>query len=198
MKCLNESLLANMLEYIKTYQIREGKSPSYRNIQKQFKLSSLSMVNRYVEALYSRGSLKKSICGNIDISNNLNAGPTITAPMVGTVTCGQPIYAQENIEGNFLLPTAIFGHGECFILHAKGDSMIDKGIRNGDLLVVKKTETAENGQIVVALLDDEATVKTFYRKNDHVVLHPENEKYDDIITNNVKILGIVEQYIHKF
>lgn len=198
MKNYNESLLEAMLDYIKTYQVREGKSPSYRNIKEQFKLSSLSIVNRYVDMLSSRGKLKKNTDGGINISSNLNAGSTITAPIVGTVTCGRPIYAQENIEGNFQLPTAIFGHGEHFLLHAEGDSMIEVGIRNGDLLVVRKTENAENGQIVVALLGDEATVKTFYRKSNHIVLHPENEKYDDIISTDVKILGIVEHYIHKF
>lgn len=198
MKNYNENLLEDMLDYIKTYQVKEGKSPSYRNIKEHFKLSSLSMVNRYVHLLTSMGKLKKNIDGVINISNNLNAGSTITAPIVGTVTCGAPIFAQENIEGNFQLPTAIFGHGEHFLLHAQGDSMIDAGIRDGDLLVIRKTESAENGQIVVALLGDEATVKTFYRKTNHIVLHPENEKYNDIISTDVKILGIVEHYIHKF
>lgn len=198
MKNYNENLLKDMLDYIKTYQVKEGKSPSYRNIKEHFKLSSLSMVNRYVHLLTSMGKLKKNIDGVINISNNLNAGSTITAPIVGTVTCGAPIFAQENIEGNFQLPTAIFGHGEHFLLHAQGDSMIDAGIRDGDLLVIRKTESAENGQIVVALLGDEATVKSFYRKTNHIVLHPENEKYDDIISTDVKILGIVEHYIHKF
>ena len=198
MKNLNESLLKSMLDYIKTYQIREGRSPSYRNIKEQFKLSSLSMVNRYIEVLSSCGQLKKSALGGIGISSNLDCSSTITAPIVGTVTCGKPIYAQENIEGNYQLPTAIFGKGEHFLLHAVGDSMEEVGIRNGDLLVVRKIETAENGQIVVALIGDEATVKTFYKKSDHVVLHPENQRYEDMITTNVQILGVVEHYIHKF
>ena len=198
MKVFNENLLEGMLNYIKTYQVRNGKSPSYRNIKEQFNLSSLSIVNRYIDVLTSKGELKKNANGGIDISSNLDCGSTITAPIVGTVTCGKPIYAQEDIEGNYQLPTAIFGYGEHFLLHAEGDSMIEAGIRSGDLLVVKKTEVAQNGQIVVALIDDEATVKTFYKHDDHVVLHPENEKYEDIITSNVKILGIVEHFIHKF
>ena len=198
MKAFNENLLEAMLDYIKTYQVRNGKSPSYRNIKEQFNLSSLSIVNRYVDVLSSRGELKKNVQGGIDIAGNLDCSSTITAPIIGTVTCGTPIYAQENIEGNFSLPTAIFGHGEHFLLRAEGDSMIEAGIRNGDLLVVRKTESAENGQIVVALLGDEATTKTFYRKSDHIVLHPENPSYEDIITTNVKILGVVEHYIHKF
>jgi len=198
MKVFNESLLTSLLDYIKTYQVRNGKSPSYRNIRQQFNLSSLSVVNRYIDVLASRGKLNKNALGKIDISNNLDCSSTITAPIIGTVTCGTPIYAQENIEGNFQLPTAIFGYGEHFLLRAEGDSMIEAGIRSGDLLVIRKTEQAENGQIVVALIGEEATVKTFYKKNDHVVLHPENKRYEDILTTNVKILGIVEHYIHKF
>lgn len=198
MKVVNENLLDCMLDYIKTYQIRNGRSPSYRCIKEQFNLSSLSVVQRYIDILNSRGEIKKNTKGEIDIANNLDSSSIINAPIIGTVTCGTPIYAQENIEGNFALPTAIFGHGEHFLLRAEGDSMIEAGIRNGDLLVVRKTENAENGQIVVALLGDEATTKTFYRKRDHVVLHPENASYEDIITTDVKILGIVEHFIHKF
>ncbi len=187
-----------MLNYIKTYQIENGRSPSYRNIMKQFKFSSLSVVCRYVEALRQRGSLEKDNLGGIDISENLNCAKTIIAPIVGTVTCGKPIYAQENIEGNYQLPAAIFGNSEIFMLHAQGDSMEGVGIKSGDILVVRKSCTAENGQIVVALIDDSATVKTFYKKKDCVVLHPENDKYDDIISNDVKILGVVQHLIHKF
>ena len=108
-----------------------------------------------------------------------------------------PILAQENIESVCSLPCEIFGSGELFMLHAEGDSMEGVGIKSGDLLVVKKSSSAQNGQIVVALMDDSATVKTFYQKKDHIVLHPENEKYDDIISRDVKILGVVEHFIHK-
>lgn len=197
MKNINEKFAQELLDYIKTYQIENGRSPSYRNIMKRFKLSSLSVVCRYVELLHQRGQIGKDKLGGIEISNNLCCDRTIIAPIVGTVTCGKPILAQENIEGVFQLPSAIFGSDELFLLRAEGDSMAGVGIQSGDILAVKKCETAENGQIVVALLDDEATVKTFYRKKEHVVLHPENPRYDDIITKDVKILGIVEHFIHK-
>ena len=95
------------------------------------------------------------------------------------------------------MPSANFGKDELFLLHAEGYSMINAGINSGDILTVRKCECAENGQIVVALLDDSATVKTFYKKKDCIVLHPENSRYDDIITKDVKILGIVEHCIHK-
>ncbi len=197
MKSINEKLLEEMLNYIKTYQVENGRSPAYRNIMKHFKLSSLSIVSRYVELLISRGEIKKDDLGGIDISSNLSCSSSIIAPIVGTVTCGKPIYAQENIEGVYQLPTAIFGNDQLFLLRAEGDSMEGVGIKSGDILAVKKCETAENGQIVVALLGEDATVKTFYKKKDHIVLHPENPRYEDIITKDVKILGIVEHYIHK-
>jgi len=117
---------------------------------------------------------------------------------VGVVTCGSPIFAQENIEGVYALPSDIFGRGEIFLLRAEGDSMIEVGIHSGDLLVIRRSQTAQNGQIVVALLDDSATVKTFYKEDDHIVLHPENRYYDDIISKDVVILGVVEHCIHKF
>ena len=163
---------------------------------KRLNINSLSQVNRYVSLLVDLGKLKKDKQGKIDISYNFNLSQSILAPIVGEVRCGQPIFAQENIESIYQLPTEIFGKENIFLLHARGDSMEGVGIRDGDILVVKKCESAENGDIVVALIDDSATVKTFYKKKDYIVLHPENEKYNDIITKDVKILGIVKKYIH--
>ena len=197
MKVYNEEILEKLLDYIKTYQSNNGKSPSYRNIMKVLNFSSLSMVYRYLDILKSRNLIEKDKLGGIGISDNISLGQTILAPIVGVVTCGNPIYAQENIEGMYQLPIDIFGNGKTFILRAEGDSMEGVGIRNGDLLVVKQCESAENGDIVVALIEDSATVKTFYKKKDCVVLHPENDRYEDIITKNVKILGKVQHYIHK-
>lgn len=178
------------------FQLDNGRSPTYREIMKGQKLSSLSLVSRYVKLLEGNGNIKRNSLGEIDISYNINLSQSILAPLVGEVRCGEPILAQENIESVYRLPTEIFGSDNLFLLHAKGDSMADVGIREGDLLVVKKCETAENGDIVVALIEDSATVKRFYKEKDHVVLHPENPSYDDIITKDVKILGIVKQYIH--
>lgn len=196
MKKINEKVLSNILEFIKVFQFDSGRSPSYREIQKHLNLSSLSLVERYINLLVMKGELKKDELGSIDISYNFKLGQTILAPVVGEVRCGEPIFAQENIESIYRLPTDIFGRDNVFLLHAKGDSMEGVGIREGDLLVVKKCESADNGDIVVALLEDSATVKTFYREKDHIVLHPENDRYDDIITKDVKILGIVKQFIH--
>ena len=197
MKKINDKMLENILEFVKVYQLENGKSPTYREIMSHLKLSSLSLVNRYVDILVNEGRLGKDSKGGIDISCNFSLSQSIIAPVVGEVRCGEPIFADENIESVYKLPTEIFGKEEIFLLHAKGDSMEGAGIRDGDLLVVKKCDSADNGEIVVALLEDSATVKTFYRKKDHVVLHPENDRYDDIITKEIKILGIVKQYIHR-
>ena len=196
MKKINEALLGNILEYIKAFQLSNGKSPTQRQIKNALGISSLSFVNRYIKLLEERGNIQKDINGLIDIQYNVNLSQSILAPVVGYVRCGEPIFAQENIESVYRLPTDIFGKENLFLLYAKGDSMKDVGIRDGDLLVVKKCETAQNGDIVVALLEDSATVKRFFKKKDYVVLHPENEDYDDIITKDIKILGIVKQYIH--
>ena len=197
MKQYNEALLLKLQEFIKNEQVKKGKSPSYREIMKGIGFSSLSVAHRYVDVLVMRGEIKKDAFGGIALANNLSRGQVTIAPVVGTVTCGKPILAQENIEGIEQLPSDIFGKGELFLLHAQGDSMIDVGIQDGDLLVVKQTNSAENGQIVVALIDDSATVKTFYKKNNHIVLHPENSCYDDIIVKDVVILGVVGHCIHK-
>lgn len=198
MKVLNEKLLSEMLDYIKTYQAKNGQSPSFRNIAKHFDIASLSTVSRYVDLLADRREIQKNSDGKIDYEYSFDASSMTIAPVVGVVTCGAPILAQENIEGMYALPSEIFGRGEIFLLHAEGDSMMEVGIQSGDLLVVRKTNYATNGQIVVALLEDSATVKTFYRRSDHVVLHPENKAYDDILTRNVSILGVVEHCIHRF
>lgn len=197
MKQHNEALLLKLQDFIKTQQMKNGCSPSYREIVKQVGFSSLSVAHRYTELLVQRGMIKKDALGGIALAENLNRGNVTMAPVIGTVTCGKPIIAQENIESIEQLPSGIFGSGELFILHAEGDSMEEAGIQNGDLLVVKRANSAENGQIVVALLDDSATVKTFYKHKDYVVLHPENCRYDDIIVKDVAILGVVGHCIHK-
>lgn len=198
MKSVDENLLKKTLDYIETYQLNGGTSPSYRDIAKNLNMTSLSMAHRYVSLLEKRGEIAKDSFGKIEVKKNLSLSSTIIAPMVGIVRCGAPILASENIEENFRLPTEIFGNDKVFILRAEGDSMIDAGINEGDLLVIKQTCTAENGEIVVALIDDSATIKRFYKKDNHVILHPENKNYDDIICDNVVILGVLKSLIRKF
>lgn len=198
MKIINESKLNQVLDFIKDFQIREGRSPSFRQIAKAVSFPSLETAQRYVKILHDRNLIERDNIGKIVIPTKLEAGKTITASLVGQVACGTPILAEENIEKTVQLPTAIFGNRRSMLLRAKGDSMIGVGINDGDIIVVEICNQADNGQIVVALIDDSATVKTFYKKKEHIILHPENPKYQDIITKDVVIQGIVRHVIHTY
>lgn len=196
MKQIDEEKLYKIKAHIETYQLENGKSPSYREVMEACNLTSLSLVSRYLDLLQTRGQIKKNPLGGIEMSINLSS--TTFAPLVGQVRCGAPIFAQENYQSICSLPSEIFGKGELFMLSAIGDSMKDAGINEGDILVVRKSDYAENGQIVVALIDDEATVKRFKKTSNKIILHPENSKYQDILLDDVKILGVVQSCIHKF
>lgn len=198
MKIINESKLNQVLDFIKDFQIREGRSPSFRQIAKAVSFPSLETAQRYVKILHDRNLIERDNIGKIVIPTKLEAGKTITASLVGQVACGTPILAEENIEKTVQLPTAIFGNRRSMLLRAKGDSMIGVGINDGDIIVAEICNQADNGQIVVALIDDSATVKTFYKKKEHIILHPENPKYQDIITKDVVIQGIVRHVIHTY
>lgn len=198
MKIINESKLNQVLDFIKDFQIREGRSPSFRQIAKAVSFPSLETAQRYVKILHDRNLIERDNIGKIVIPTKLEAGKTITASLVGQVACGTPILAEENIEKTVQLPTAIFGNRRSMLLRAKGDSMIGVGINDGDIIVAEICNQADNGQIVVALIDDSATVKTFYKKKEHIILHPENPKYKDIITKDVVIQGIVRHVIHTY
>ena len=198
MKTTNEKIVESVLNYIKETQKNEGKSPSYRQICKQMGFASLRTAQHYVLLLKKRGLISQEDNGQISTPFNLSKGETIIAPLVGTVACGEPILAEENIEESFQLPTAIFGKKDTMLLRAKGDSMIGVGINDGDLIVAEICNQAEEGQIVVALIDDSATVKTLHFRNKQAILHAENPKYKDIITNELKIQGVVKHVIHSY
>ena len=125
-------------------------------------------------------------------------GETISVPLVGHITAGQPIITDERIEGNYALPAELVGTGDLFMLRVQGSSMIGRGIYNGDFVVVRQQSTADNGEIVVALLGEEATVKTFYREPGRVRLQPENPDMDPIFSTDVSILGKVVMAIRTF
>lgn len=198
MRVINETKLNEVLDYIKNFQVKEGRSPSYRQIMKAVNFSSLAQSQRYVKTLQSRNLIKRNDLGRIITPNRLLSGKTIIAPLVGTIACGTPILAEENIEGTYKLPTAIFGNSQSMLLHASGDSMIGVGINDGDLIVAEICDTADEGDIIVALLEDSATVKTLHKRNGHIYLHPENPKYEDIPADNVIIQGVVKHVIHSF
>ncbi len=198
MKVISEDKVVKVFEFIKEFQKNEGRSPSFRQIAKGCSFPSLATAQKYVNVLQERKMLQKNTIGKIIIPTNLSKGKTIVAPLVGTIACGNPIYAEENIEATYQLPTAIFGNENVLLLHASGDSMIGVGIFDGDLIVAKPCSTADEGEIVVALIEDSATVKTLHRKNGHIILHPENPKYKDIVADNVIIQGVVKHNIHSF
>ena len=198
MKKTNEKVVESVLNFIKETQKNEGKSPSYRQICRQMGFASVRTAQHYVLLLKKRGLISQEDNGQIATPINLSKGETIIAPLVGTIACGEPILAEENIEELFQLPTAIFCKKQTMLLRAKGDSMIGVGINEGDLIVAEICNYADDGQIVVALIDDSATVKTLHRRNNQIILHPENPKYQDIITNELKIQGVVKHVIHSY
>ena len=198
MRTLNEETLCRMEEYIRERQRKDGVSPSYRRIMHALGMSSLNLVQRYVLALENQGRIRRTRLGSIALPKRLDAGKNKITPLVGDIACGQPSFAEENIEASYALPEAIFGKGELFMLHTHGDSMIDAGIREGDLIVVRKQNTADDGQIVVALVDGEATLKRLFHRNGKIVLHPENRQMQDIVMENCEIQGVLVSCIKMY
>ena len=185
-----------ILEYIKDQILKKGYPPSVRDICEGVSLKSTSSVHAHLEALEENGYIRRDpakprtieIC---DDSFGLTRRELVNVPMIGTVTAGQPILATEAIENYFPIPVEMMPNAETFMLRVKGDSMVNVGIYNGDQIIVEKTPSARNGDIVVALIDDSATVKTFYREDGHYRLQPENDFMDPIIVDHCEILGIV-------
>ena len=158
---------------------------------KVYLLGSLPPGDAGEKWIYTQDPTKPRTIEIIDDCFNLARREVVNVPLLGTVAAGMPLLAQENIENYFPIPTEMLPDKEVFMLRVKGDSMIEAGIFNGDLIFVEKTVTAENGEIVVALLDDSATVKRFYKENGHYRLQPENASMEPIIVDEVQILGKV-------
>ena len=179
-----------------------GYPPSVREIGEAVGLSSSSTVHNHLNQLESRGYIKRDPTKPRAIEvidHNLRPNKEmVNVPIVGRVTAGSPILAVENIEDTFPLPLDFIKSEDVFILNVKGDSMIEAGIQDGDLVIVRKQNTARNGDIVVALLEDEATVKRFYKENNYIRLQPENSNYEPIITKDVLILGKVIALLRKY
>ena len=154
-------------------------------------MSSLNLVQRYVLELEKKGKIKRTNLGNIATPRKLKPSEMTSAPLVGQIACGQLSFAVEDIEGTYMLPRDIFGNGELFLLRAFGNSMIEIGIEEGDLLVLKKQNYAEEGDIVVALVGEDTTLKQFFRKGKKIVLHPENAEMRDIIVDDCQVQGVL-------
>ena len=185
-----------ILEYIKSQILEKGFPPAVRDICEAVNLKSTSSVHSHLETLEKNGYIRRDptkpraieIC---DDSFQMVRTEMVSLPVVGQVAAGQPILAQQNIDNYFPVPAEFVPKGESFILKVKGDSMMNVGIYNGDQIFVQCCNTARNGDIVVALVDDSATVKTFYKEKDHIRLQPENDDMDPIIVDDCQILGKV-------
>ena len=185
-----------ILEYIKAEILRVGYPPAVREICDAVKLKSTSSVHSHLETLEKNGYIRRDptkprAIEIMDDSFNLTRREMANVPMVGRVAAGQPILAEQNITDYFPIPVEYMPNNETFMLTVSGESMINVGIFDGDYVLVEKRQTASNGEIVVALVDDSATVKTFYKENGYFRLQPENDYMDPIIVNHCEILGKV-------
>lgn len=185
-----------ILEYLKSQIINRGYPPAVREICEAVKLKSTSSVHSHLETLEKNGYIRRDpskprAIEIIDDEFNLTRRELVNVPVIGTITAGQPILAVENVESYFPIPAEMMPNEQTFMLHVKGDSMVNAGILNGDKILVQQQNTASNGDIVVALLEDSVTVKTFYKEKGFYRLQPENDFMDPIIVEDVMILGIV-------
>lgn len=198
MRTLNKDTLRKMEEYISETQRKECVSPSYRDIMHAVGMRSLNLVQRYVFALEKQGKLQRTSKGSIALPERFQAGRCTVAPLVGNIACGVPSFAEENIEASYALPVSLFGEGELYLLRTHGDSMIDAGIEKNDLIVVRRQSYADDGQIVVALIDGEATLKRIFHRGGKIVLHPENKQMQDIIVDTCEIQGVLVSCIKMY
>ena len=201
-----------ILKFIEKQIMTDGYPPSVREIGQAVGLSSTATVHGYLERLEKKGYIKKKdkkgrtlrlLKGSTGETKKTSSKDFYTqkelveVPVVGKITAGMPILAVENVTDTFPIPIDFVGNCDSFMLTVRGESMIEAGILDGDYILVKKQSNANNGEIVVALIEDEATVKTFYKEKDHIRLQPENHTMDPIIVPNCQILGKVAGVFRK-
>ncbi len=185
-----------ILEYIKQEILNRGYPPAVREICEAVHLKSTSSVHAHLESLEKNGYIRRDptkprAIEIVDENFNLTRREVVNVPIVGSVAAGQPLLAVENITNYFPIPAEFMPNHETFMLKVKGESMINAGILDGDTILVEQVSTARNGDMVVALVDDSATVKTFYKEDGHIRLQPENDNMDPIIVTDCAILGKV-------
>lgn len=189
---------SEVLTYIEHFIKHKGYPPTIREICKGLTISSTSTVHNHVNKLEEKGYIKRDRLKNRAIElvedkiyEEEIAKETYDVPIIGRVQAGEPIFAIENVEDTYPLPIEYATYGTLFILKVQGNSMVEAGILDGDYLIVRKQNNAENGEIVVAMMDESATVKRFYRRDDHVELMPENSSMYSIKVKDVEVLGKV-------
>ena len=185
-----------ILDYIKQEILNKGYPPTVRELCDAVHLKSTSSIHSHLETLEKNGYIRRDpskprTIEIVDENFNLTRREVVNVPIVGEIAAGKPILAVNNIDNYFPVPAEYMPNQQTFMLKVKGDSMINAGIFNGDTLIVKQQDTARNGEIVAALVDDSATVKTFYKEDGHVRLQPENDNMDPIIVPDCQILGVV-------
>ncbi len=190
--------LQELYKFTVEYSENNGFPPSVREICSSLNIKSTATAYSYIEKLKNKGLLNKDPAKKRAITPTNKLQNFISVPILGEIRAGSPIFAVENLEGYCPLPADFKSGDDEFALRVTGDSMINAGIFDNDLIIVRKCENADNGNIVVALIEDSATVKRFYKKNGKVVLHPENDHMEDMIFPDVKILGVVKGLIRKF
>ena len=199
-------------DFIRAYQLEKGYPPSVREMAAAVGLSSPSTVHAHLNALEDHGLIKRdktkpralelfnedgSSVSSAAVEHNPSRG-TVSLPLVGRVAAGMPILAEQNVEDTFTVPTEIATDSCSFVLEVHGDSKINAGIFNGDFIIVREQPSAMNGEIVVAMIEGEATVKTFYKEKGRVRLQPENDAMEPIFANNPTILGKVVALMRRF
>ena len=194
---------SEILEYMKNEILNRGFPPSVREICEAVHLKSTSSVHSHLETLEKNGYIRRDptkprAIEMVDDNFNLVRRETVNVPIIGKVSAGQPLLAVENIDGYFPIPSEYMPNNKTFMLVVQGDSMINAGIFNGDYVIVEQQQTAENGQKVVALVEDSATVKTFYKEDGHIRLQPENDTMEPIIVEQDQFFQILGKVIGVF
>lgn len=185
-----------ILQYIKDEILRRGYPPAVREICAAVDLRSTSTVHAHLEKLEQAGYIRRDPAKNrsieiVDDDFGLSRRDMTNIPIIGNVAAGAPLLAEQNIEGYYPMPVELLPNADTFILKVRGDSMVEMGILDGDSVLCEQTSTAANGDVVVALVDDSATVKRFYKENGHYRLQPENAAYEPIIVDHCSVLGRV-------
>ena len=197
MKNIDEKI-NNVYNFTIDYIESNGFPPSVREICSKCSIKSTATAYYYLEKLKNKGLLVKSPQKKRALTVPSLKKDFDTIPLVGTITAGSPIFAVENLEGYIPLPHDFNSIEECFALKVSGESMINAGIYDKDIIIVSKQNYAKNGDIVVALIDDSATVKRFYKDSSKIILHPENDTMEDMVFDDITILGIVKGLLRKF
>jgi len=195
-----------ILNFIKEEINNKGYPPSVREICKAVNLKSTSTVHSHLKKLVNKKYIKKGNNKNraIELIDNKiskydsEKKEMTNLPLIGDIAAGSPILAYENVEDVYPIPIDWVGKEQSFMLQVKGESMIDAGIFSGDYVIISKQNTARNGQIVAALIDDEATLKTFYKESNYIRLQPENKNMEPIISDNVEILGVLKCVVRRY